>query len=173
MNKVYIGVGGNQGDRLSILLDCLLKLKDLLEDLKYSSIWETKPMVLQNQPDFLNLVVSGDYTETPEKLLHSLWEIEKKAGRDRRYEVSKGPRPLDLDILLFGDIQMQSETLSIPHPAMLKRAFVLVPLTELNPDITIPGKTIFYKQYLPDVDNQGVICYKTPDEVTALLRGSE
>ena len=167
---VYIGIGSNIGDRLQTLLDCLQKLDNMLSSMRISSIWETEPMIVKDQPEFLNMAVSGSTADTPEKLLKALWEIEDSAGRNREKEVSKGPRPLDLDILLYGNSKIHSEILVIPHPAIRERGFVLMPLKELNPELKEPESGTLYSDFLIDVENQGIICYKSSDQVERLLK---
>lgn len=170
MEKVYIGMGGNLGDSLSILLNCLLEMRGFLKNLKYSSLWETEPQIVKDQPPFLNLVAGGDFDGQPEELIRNLWALENSAGRDRSKERSKGPRPLDLDILLFGEHQVASDILTIPHPAMTERAFVLVPLTELDQNIKSPVNGRTYADYLDSIDNQGFFCYKKQEDLSDLLQ---
>ena len=170
MNTVYIGLGSNLGDRLSILLDCLKKLASLLTDMAYSSIWETEPMIVEDQPEFLNMAVKGLYPGTAEELLKELWKIEDSAGRNRRQEIIKGPRPLDLDLLLFGEERIQTEILQVPHPGIKQRSFVLTPLIELTPALKEPESGILYAGFQQDVENQGIICYKTHDQVATTLK---
>jgi len=163
-------MGSNQGDSLSILLNCLIKMKEFLRDLRYSSLYETEPQIVRDQPPFLNLVVSGNFEGTPEQLIKKLWLLENDAGRDRSKERSKGPRPLDLDILLFGKQQIATDILTIPHPAMTERAFVLVPLTELDKTIKSPINRKSYADCLDSIDNQGFFCYKKQMDLSDLLQ---
>ncbi len=158
------------GDRLRILLECLNKLETLLSPMKISSIWETEPMIIKDQPEFLNMAVCGSFSDTPENLLKELWKIEDSAGRNRQNEISKGPRPLDLDILLFGNREIHTEILDVPHPAIKERAFVLQPLLELNAELCEPGSGTVYAGLLEDVENQGIICYKNSEQVKTLLK---
>lgn len=169
MERVYIGMGSNLGDRQGTLLQALKGLGLLLEDLRWSSLWETEPMIVTDQPSFLNMAASGRYGGSPEELLHRLWELENRAGRNRRVEQKKGPRPLDLDILLFGERTLRSALLEIPHPGVPERAFVLVPLGELEPSLQDPRNGTFYSEYLGSIENQGFICYKKQNEIEGLL----
>ena len=104
-----------------------------------SSIFETEPVDLPDQPLFLNCVLEIETTLQPLELLRRIHEIEAACGRTR--EIPKGPRTLDIDILLYGDLVIGTPELTIPHPAMLERRFVLEPLAELAPDLRIPGTT--------------------------------
>ena len=101
-----------------------------------SSIYETKPWGYQDQPDFLNQVVEGQVDLTPTKLLNFLKHLEKKMGREVNFR--NGPRLIDLDILLYGDRVMRTTRLNIPHPQIVERAFVLVPLAEIAPKLMHP-----------------------------------
>ena len=129
---VYIGMGSNLGERMATLIEAIHKMEVFLKETQYSSIWETAPQMVEDQPAFLNMVFCGAFSGTPEDLIKRLWVIEQEAGRNRKNEIPKGPRPLDLDILLYGEEQIKTEILTIPHPLMTDRAFVLAPLTEIR-----------------------------------------
>jgi len=163
-------MGSNMGDSLSILLNCLREMKGFLGNLQYSSLWQTEPQIVKDQPFFLNLVVKGNFEGNPEKLIRKLWLLENSAGRDRSKERRKGPRPLDLDILLFGEHRIKTDILTIPHPAMTDRAFVLVPLTELDQNIKNPLNRKNYTDYLDSIDNQEFFCYKKQEDLSDLLQ---
>lgn len=101
-----------------------------MKNLKYSSIYLTKPWGVENQRDYLNAFITG-YTElSPYELLKEIQRIEKKYGREREYKFS--PRTLDIDIIFYGDLILDEENLKIPHPLMHKRAFVLIPMYEIE-----------------------------------------
>jgi 2-amino-4-hydroxy-6-hydroxymethyldihydropteridine diphosphokinase len=139
---VYIGLGSNLGDSraaLALAMDGICRLPGLRLR-GQSSLYRTEPQDLRRQPFFLNQVAafSCPLTLVPEALLDSLQALENELGRVRR-GVRFGPRRLDLDLLLFGNRVMKSERLTVPHPRMMQRAFVLVPLAEIAPDITLPG----------------------------------
>lgn len=106
------------------------------EVLRVSGVYETEPVDLKEQPDFLNLVVEADTTLFPISLLQRVARIEKEMGRKR--QVAKGPRTIDIDILLYGSVVMETPFLQIPHPRMTGRRFVLEPLAELAPDLRHP-----------------------------------
>jgi 2-amino-4-hydroxy-6-hydroxymethyldihydropteridine diphosphokinase len=109
-----------------------------------SSLYSTAPVGLEDQPRFLNAVVALETQLQPRELLHSLLNIEQAFGRDRAASVPNGPRTLDLDLLLYGDLALAASGLEIPHPRLAERAFVLVPLHEIAPDLRDPrsGKTV-------------------------------
>ncbi len=107
-----------------------------------SSVYETEPWGLKSQPWFLNLVCAGETDLTPYTLLDFVKQIERRSGREQT--VRYGPRPIDIDILLYDNRVIHSSTLHIPHPQLPHRAFVLCPLTEIAPDLKHPvsGKTV-------------------------------
>jgi 2-amino-4-hydroxy-6-hydroxymethyldihydropteridine diphosphokinase len=132
VTRAVIALGSNLGDRLKNLRDAvsLLRRAGVAAD-ACSSIWETDP-VPPDQPRFLNAVVAGETPLAPEQLLDTLKRIESEMGRTegRRW----GPRTIDLDILFYGEISYESERLTIPHPRIAERAFVLAPLAEVISD---------------------------------------
>ena len=137
-HRVFLSLGSNVGDRLMYLREASQRLGDHLTRLQASSVYETAPMYLSEQPAFLNAVVEGYFTGSPHELLEISNTIEAELGRDRQLELPKGPRTLDIDILFFGDLVLQSLDLEIPHPGLLERAFVLRPLLEIAPKLTHP-----------------------------------
>jgi len=133
----YIAMGSNMGDRLLLLAQAVQLLKTpTIRVLDVSSIYETAPQGFVDQPSFLNLVAKVQTDLSPQELLSHTQAIEAQLGRVRN--VRWGPRTVDLDILLFGDRVVDEVGLQIPHPRMTQRAFVLVPLLELNSDLTLP-----------------------------------
>ena len=138
MSVVYIGLGSNMGDRSEYLrsaaLNILKKCDAVL--MAESSVKETKAVDFREQPDFLNQVIKIKTDLNPLMLLKMLKEIEADMGRIYRF--SKGPREIDLDILLYDDIILNDIILKIPHPEILKRDFVLEHLIELDPELTDP-----------------------------------
>jgi 2-amino-4-hydroxy-6-hydroxymethyldihydropteridine diphosphokinase len=109
-----------------------------------SSIYETEPVDNANQGWFLNCIAEVSTTLEPLALLHKLQQIESQLGRERT--VPKGPRTLDIDLLLYGDLVLQSDELTLPHPRMLERRFVLEPLREIAPALRLPGAGITVEQ---------------------------
>jgi 2-amino-4-hydroxy-6-hydroxymethyldihydropteridine diphosphokinase len=130
----YLGIGSNLGDRdVNIKKAIELLRKENIRVRKISRIIQTDPVGGPVQPKYLNAAVEIETDATPHKLLTILKSIEKKLGRNRG--VKNGPRTIDLDILLYGDRKIKSRRLTIPHPRMRKRAFVMVPLSEIAPEI--------------------------------------
>lgn len=140
--RVYLSLGSNIGDRVANLHSAVQKLSSLGTVAAASSLYETEPVEFTNQPWFLNCALALDTDVTADQLLQAVLEIEQTMGR-RRVE-PKGPRTIDIDILLFGDARVDSATLTIPHPAMQERRFVLEPLAEIAPDARHPvlNKTV-------------------------------
>jgi 2-amino-4-hydroxy-6-hydroxymethyldihydropteridine diphosphokinase len=136
----YVGLGGNLGDSIAILIAAMDSLAALpgTDKVRCSSLYESAPAGSVEQPDFINAVCALATTLGTGDLLHKLMEIEQEFGR-RRSGVVGEPRTLDLDLLLYGDLSIQSDLLTLPHPRLHERAFVLYPLDEIAPDLTIPG----------------------------------
>ncbi|MBS1839934.1 MAG: 2-amino-4-hydroxy-6-hydroxymethyldihydropteridine diphosphokinase [Acidobacteria bacterium] len=131
---VYLSLGSNLGDRVAMLrtgIDALTSAKVLVR--KISSFYETEPVDFLDQPWFLNCVVEAETSLPPQELLRTLRGIESSIGSKK--EFSKGPRLLDIDILLYGDETIDSPELQIPHPRMVRRKFVLAPLAEIAPSL--------------------------------------
>jgi 2-amino-4-hydroxy-6-hydroxymethyldihydropteridine diphosphokinase len=138
----YLGLGSNEGDRLGNLRaarDALVLYEVLVEAV--SSVYETAPQgELLDQPDFLNAALRVRTTLGPEELLDAAKAIERDLGRASG-GVRHGPRPIDVDVLLLGDVEYTSSRLSLPHREVTSRRFVLEPLLELDPELTLPDGT--------------------------------
>ena len=152
---VYLGLGTNLGDRLANLRLALARLQTLARLEAVSSLYETEPQGLSDQPLFFNAVCRLITGLEPQAFLRFLKNLEREIGRrpgGRRW----GPRPIDLDILLYDDRVVNAPELKIPHPRLAERAFVLVPLCELAPELRHPllGKTV--KEFLASVGEKGV-----------------
>ena len=134
----YIGIGSNQGDRINYLRRGLAAVTagPDVSLLLASSIFENPPIGAVPQPDFLNAVFSIETSLEPVDLLRHMRLIEDRFGRQRT--IHWGPRTLDLDLLLYGELQIGTEELSLPHPLMLERCFVLIPLCEIVSDLRHP-----------------------------------
>ena len=135
-NLVYLSLGSNIGDRKTHLREAIRRLESTGKLRSVSSIYETEPVEFTEQPQFLNCAVALETSSTPEQLMQELLEIERAMGRQRIQK--KGPRTIDLDILLFGDEVVDTRGLTIPHPAMQHRRFVLEPLAEIASDALHP-----------------------------------
>lgn len=136
MTAVYLGLGTNLGNRRVNLKRALELLAEKVKVVKVSSVYETEPVGFLSQPRFLNAVCEVDTDLAPPELLHFVRGIEMKLGR--RQSFRNAPREIDIDILLYGDIVMDTPELSVPHPRMTERAFVLVPLAEIAPEAFHP-----------------------------------
>jgi 2-amino-4-hydroxy-6-hydroxymethyldihydropteridine diphosphokinase len=135
---VYLSLGSNVGNRERNLTQAINQLSRSGNVLDVSSFYETEPVDFTHQPWFLNCVIALDTEKMPRQFLSSIMKIEQELGRDRRATQPKGPRTIDIDILLFGNSVIELPTLTIPHPAMHQRRFVLEPLAEIAPDLRHP-----------------------------------
>ena len=138
MYSTYIGFGSNIGDRLAHIQNAIQALSKTEEITlqNVSSVYKTDPVGYEAQAEFLNGVAAIQTSLSPLSLLHILKDIETEVGRQHR--IRWGPREIDLDILIYGDLCLQTEKLIIPHPEMHLRGFVLVPLAEIAPDLVHP-----------------------------------
>jgi 2-amino-4-hydroxy-6-hydroxymethyldihydropteridine diphosphokinase len=144
MPLAYIALGSNLGDRAQALYLAIAHLGSLGRVIARSSLYETEPVGYHEQPAFLNAVVALETDLEPLPLLRVLLSIEAEMGRDRSRGTPKGPRTLDLDLLLVADRIVADEELTLPHPALTNRRFVLAPLAEIAPELRHPvrGETI-------------------------------
>ncbi len=156
MTEVLIGLGGNLGD-VRASFKCATEL--LCEDgtvrvVAQSSDYSTPPWGIADQPRFVNRAIAVETTLTPQELLALALEIERKLGRDRTRGPKNGPRVIDIDLLAFDEIVIDEPGLILPHPRLLDRAFVLVPLAEIRPDAVIAGRRV--ADGLRNVDSAGI-----------------
>ena len=140
---VYLSLGSNLGDRSANLKAAIERLKELGDVVATSSVYETAPVGDVRQPDFLNCAVALETDKMPRQLLAATLEIERSLGRRRKaasagVAAAKGPRTIDIDILLFGTSVIETKELTIPHPALHERRFMLEPLAEIAPDLRHP-----------------------------------
>lgn len=160
MADAYIGLGSNLGDRIANLEAARRAIESGGGKIQAASqIYETAPWGPVAQGDYLNQVIRIETGKTPRALLDALRAIETALGRDRANEVRYGPRKIDLDILVFGTERIDEPDLTIPHPRILERAFVLVPLAEIAPGLTIGGVGI--REALRRAGTAGVRLYET------------
>lgn len=131
ITQAYIALGSNLGDREELLRQAVehLEQQSGVQIVKVSGIYETDPVGYTDQPAFLNMAVSVKTSLSPNELLHALFDVEQLLGRVR--DIRWGPRTIDLDLLLYGDVTMDDDELTLPHPRMMERAFVLVPLRDV------------------------------------------
>jgi 2-amino-4-hydroxy-6-hydroxymethyldihydropteridine diphosphokinase len=148
-NPVYLSLGSNVGDREGHLREAIRRLGSVGRVAAVSSCYETEPVEVANQAWFLNCAVALQTAMAPGQLMTALLDVEREMGRQRIQ--SKGPRTVDIDILLFGDAVVDTEGLTIPHPAMHQRRFVLEPLAEIAPEAWHPGLKKTIRQLLGDL----------------------
>ena len=157
MTEACLGLGSNLGDRHGTLDKAVRRLESLpgISVVRVAAYRETAPVGYLEQGNFINTAVAVDTSLSPPELLRAVRQIEAEFGRTR--EIRFGPRTLDIDILLYNDLVLESETLTIPHPRLHEREFVLVPLAEIAPEARIPPGgltaremlTRFYRQRRP------------------------
>jgi len=158
---VYLSLGSNLGRRQENLAAAVEQLGRFLEKVRCSSIYETRPMYVEQQPKFLNMVVAGLCSVQPLQLLRRILALELQMGRDRVNVTPKGPRTIDIDILLFGRRILKHEQLCVPHPRLKERQFVLIPLLELEPDLQDPETGRPLGDSLRALEDQGVYIFSS------------
>jgi 2-amino-4-hydroxy-6-hydroxymethyldihydropteridine diphosphokinase len=136
-HAVWLGLGTNLGDRAGNLAGCVRALRRILKVEAISGVYETEPVGHREQPVFWNAVVRGSTTLRPAALLLELKRLERELGRTETFRM--GPRIIDIDILLYDDVVSVTPQLTIPHPGLAERAFVLCPLLELDPALRHPA----------------------------------
>jgi 2-amino-4-hydroxy-6-hydroxymethyldihydropteridine diphosphokinase len=142
--EALIALGGNVGDARDILDRAVAAFcdGDMVRLLARSSDYRTPPWGVEDQPPFINACLAVSTTLAPRNLLARALEVERAFGRDRTHERRWGPRPLDIDLVAYDDVTLEGPDLTLPHPRLLERAFVLVPLAEIAPDRRISGVRI-------------------------------
>ena len=154
MNSVYLSVGSNIGDRLSMIRQAVkfLEAHEGTEIERVSSVYETAAVGLTDQADFLNAAIHLRTKLEPVELLSFCQDIEQLLDRERM--IRWGPRTIDLDILLYNQDSMETERLTIPHPRMRERAFVLIPLLELEEELRDPCSGRLYREMIHDAEGE-------------------
>ncbi|RIX45177.1 MAG: 2-amino-4-hydroxy-6-hydroxymethyldihydropteridine diphosphokinase [Rhodocyclales bacterium GT-UBC] len=155
MSLAYVALGANLGDPAATVRAAFAALSNLPDSrlLRTSSLYRTAPVGLADQPEFINAAAALETSLTPEALLDTLFDIEARFGRIRAER--NGPRTLDLDLLLYDNLSLALPRLTLPHPRLHLRAFVLYPLAEIAPGLDIPGRGPV-TAWLPAVANQGI-----------------
>jgi len=172
--NIFLGLGSNVGDRLGNLQQALQQLADLpgTELIQHSSIYQTEPVGLKQQRDFLNMAAEVASNLSPHSFLQQIQVIEDEMGRTR--DLHWGPRTLDIDILYWGKETLTTETLQIPHPEAANRRFVLQPLAEIAGDFRPPPNDIPVRVLLEQCpDESSVACFLQSEQLdgTSQMRG--
>jgi 2-amino-4-hydroxy-6-hydroxymethyldihydropteridine diphosphokinase len=153
-HRVYLGLGSNLGDRRTNLAKAIQLLEHEVSIERASSVYETDPWGVEDQPRFLNCVVAANTSLTPHELLVKLKSIEKEIGRLPSFRY--GPRLVDLDLLLYDELVVSTDELTIPHPRMLERAFVLVPLAEIAGPSMHPINKLSFRHLAGEINKDGI-----------------
>lgn len=151
---IYISLGSNLGDRLANLRNAMTNISPKVKAVAQSSIYETEPWGYSDQPSFLNQIIKANTDLAPFDLLAFFKEIEVSMGRQETFRF--GPRLIDLDILFYDDLVLNTPKLTIPHPRIIERAFVLIPLVEIAPDLYHPVFCKTIQQLTTGVDSSSI-----------------
>ncbi len=158
MSIIYLALGTNLGDRPANLRAAIETLPSEINVITESKVYETPPWGYENQPAFLNMAVKCETNLEPELLLKRLKQLEVQLGREQSFHW--GPRLIDIDILFYDDLILESESLIIPHPRLQERGFVLVPLADIASDFVHPVLKKTIKELLASVDINDIHPYK-------------
>ena len=156
MARVFLALGSNQGDSPRLIRSAFDELSRLLFEPRLSRLWRTAPLYVEDQPDFVNAAASGETSLGPRELLAATQAIESTYGRDRSRERPKGPRSLDIDILLYDALVLDEPDLVIPHAGLKERLFALLPLLDLDPALRDPSSGESYASIAKTLPNQGI-----------------
>lgn len=155
MTHIFLALGSNVGERKKNIETAITLLSQRVSNIKKASFYETRPVGYVEQDNFINTALEGDTDLNPGDLLGFVKRIEKKIGRIQRFKW--GPREIDIDILFYGNILYNKNDLTIPHPRLYERDFVLQPLSDLNPDFIHPGLNKSIKQLRIHLKNKSII----------------
>lgn len=160
LSPLFIALGTNLGDRVANLAEARRRLAEHLPLVKYSHLYETPPWGITDQPAFYNQVIETSSDADPLDLLHLVKRIEVEMGRvpGLRY----GPRLIDIDLLVYGERVLNTPELTLPHPRLFERAFVLVPFTEIAPDLIPPTQTATISELCSRLDSAGITHLEEP-----------
>lgn len=156
MVRVFLGLGSNIGDSISTIGSTFDELSSILVGVRLSRLWGSRAMYDEEQADFVNAAAAGDTDLAPRELLAALNGIENRMGRVRSADRPKGPRTLDIDILLYGNLVLHELDLTIPHAALKERRFALEPLLDLEPSLVDPVSGEAYSAILKSLPPQGI-----------------
>jgi 2-amino-4-hydroxy-6-hydroxymethyldihydropteridine diphosphokinase len=157
MHIIYLALGTNLGDRMDNLHRAIAALPPTIRVTAFSPAYETPPWGYADQPAFLNMTLAGETESDPPGLIAFLKKLETELGREKTFR--NGPRLIDMDILFYDDLVFEQADLVIPHPRLHERAFVLVPLNDIAPDLMHPVLKCTVHDLLQEVDTKGVNLY--------------
>ncbi len=155
MAKTYLSLGSNLGDREKNLEDARRSIRTAFPEVRFSCVYETEPVEFIDQPWFLNQVAEVQTDLSPESLLEWASSLEDKLGRQRT--IPKGPRTLDVDILVYDERVMKDDHLTLPHPRLSQRRHVLIPLADLNPGLILPGASFNVADMLMNTEDRSQV----------------
>jgi 2-amino-4-hydroxy-6-hydroxymethyldihydropteridine diphosphokinase len=160
MNHViYLSLGSNLGDRLANLRNAITNLSPRVSPIMQSPVYETRPWGYSDQPDFLNQVIKANTSLDPLELLEFFKDTEVMMGRKETFRF--GPRLIDLDILFYDDLILETPTLTLPHPRISERAFILIPLADIAPELYHPVLNKTIQQLITGMDTSSVELYQS------------
>lgn len=163
VHTVYLALGTNLGDRMENLRHAVAALPPVIHVTVLSSVYETPPWGYTDQPAFLNMALAGETESDPPGLIAFLKKLETELGREKTFR--NGPRLIDMDILFYDDLVFEQANLVIPHPRLHERAFVLVPLNDIAPELVHPKLKRTVHDLLQDVDTKGVNFHGRIDQI--------
>jgi 2-amino-4-hydroxy-6-hydroxymethyldihydropteridine diphosphokinase len=170
--RIYLALGSNVGDRLENLRKAVAQFESIgLAVQRTSSVYETEPVDRLDQPWFLNCVVEATTTVLPRVLMQKILRLETQMGRNRQRESPKGPRTIDIDIVLYGKSRIHSPDLTVPHPRFRQRRFVLVALNELDPKLRDPESQRSVHELLEAITDRSQVT-RTKEQIVASPKSS-